>query len=193
MILATGAAVVAVQEIDRFWARSGSVDQAEILGRLTGMHMSFHPTFSLGDSEYGIGLLSLNPLETHFVPLPRRGTEEPRGLITTRLNGLGIVATHLTQVDGARPPQIERVLEVAESLEPPVVLMGDFNATRRGLSALVEAGFSTGRKLTTTLPRVGWGRQIDLIWAGKGAQILDSYTLMTAASDHLPLIADLST
>ncbi|MBA2726127.1 MAG: endonuclease/exonuclease/phosphatase, partial [Actinobacteria bacterium] len=71
VILATGAPVVAVQEIDRFWTRSGLIDQAQVLGTLTGMHVSFHPTFSRGDSEYGIALLSKSRLETHFVRLPR--------------------------------------------------------------------------------------------------------------------------
>lgn len=191
VIKATGAAVVGVQEIDRFWTRSESVDQADELAGLTGMHVSFHPTFSEGRAEYGIGLLSQDPAQTDYTELPREGGEEPRGVLSARLAGVTVLVTHLSQVASARAAQIEALLEIAESASPPVVIMGDFNATRRGLRRIAEAGFSFGSGRVTTIPRWGWGRQIDFIFAGRGAEVAKVATLKTAASDHLPLRAEL--
>ena len=192
VIDATGASVVGVQEIDRFWPRSGSVDQAEELARLTGMQMAFHPTFTRGSAEYGIGILSREPVKADYTKLPRAGGEEPRGVIAARLEGITVLVTHLSQVSTARAAQIEKLLEVAESADPPVVIMGDFNATRRGLNRIAEAGFSSGASRSTTFPRRGWGRQIDFIFAGRGAQVIKVGTLKSAASDHLPLRAQVA-
>lgn len=193
VILGTEASFVGVQEIDRFWSRSGGVDQAAALADLTGMHMSFHPTFTKGGGDYGLGLLSCPPIETSFEKLPRRAREEPRGVIIGRTPHFTLLVTHLSSDPAARPEQVETLLEIAEKVSPPVVVMGDFNETLRGLRAFAEAGFSPGRRRVTTFPRLGWGRQIDFVFAGRGAEVAATGTVKTAASDHLPLRADVLT
>lgn len=194
VIQASGAEVVGLQELDRFWSRSGSVDQAAELARLTGMRVSFYPTFARGESEYGLALATTGEVAAGFHRLPRRAGEEPRGVISARLDGLSVLVTHLTQDDAARRVQIEAILDLAESLTPPVVVMGDFNETRRGLRAFEATGFSAGPRRTPTFPRPGlaWARQIDFVFAGRGASVNRSWTLNTAASDHLPLVAEVS-
>lgn len=194
VIKASGASIVGLQELDRFWARSGSADQAAELASLTGMQVRFHPAFRRGESQYGLALASDARVETVFHELPRRAGEEPRGLISARLEGLSVLVTHLSQDPAARRAQIEAVLDIAEAAEPPVAIIGDFNETRRGLKSFEAAGFASGPRRTPTFPRPGlaWDRQIDFIWAGRGARVLRSWTLSTAASDHLPLVADVA-
>jgi endonuclease/exonuclease/phosphatase family metal-dependent hydrolase len=194
VIRATRATVIGVQEVDRFWDRSAGLDQSEELARLSGMHVIFSPTFTRGRSEYGIALVAEEPLDTEFHALPRRAGEEPRGLISARVDGLSILVTHLSQDAGARRRQIEAVLDIAEAAPPPVVILGDFNETRRGLKAFDAAGFSPGPLRAPTFPRPGllWDRQIDFVFAGRGARVVGSKTLRTPASDHLPLVADVA-
>ena len=49
--------VIALQELDRGWERSGGVDQVVELERLTGLSMSFYPTVVRDDgAEYGIAV-----------------------------------------------------------------------------------------------------------------------------------------
>jgi len=194
VIRASGAAVVGLQELDRFWERSGSVDQAAELASLTGMDVHFHPTFTRGAAEYGLALATHSTVETEFHPLPRRAGEEPRGLITARLDEVSLLVTHLSQDPAARRAHIEAVLDVAEAVLAPVAVVGDLNETRRGLKAFQAAGFAPGPRRTPTFPRPGlaWDRQIDFIWAGRGARVARSWTLSTAASDHLPLVAEVA-
>lgn len=190
VIKATGAPIVGLQEIDRFWSRSGSVDQAAELEQRTGMHMAFHRTFTDGRAEYGIGLLSSEPLRTSFTSLPRLTGDEPRGFIEALAEGVTVFVTHLSRLPEARPAQIEALLDAVEASPPPVILMGDLNETRRGVRRLTQAGLLSGDRHVTTFPRFGWGRQIDFVFAGRGARVLRSRTLWTAASDHLPVVTE---
>ena len=50
--------LVALQEVDQRVRRSGSVDQAAELGKLTGMHHAFGSFFKYDGGNYGMAVLS---------------------------------------------------------------------------------------------------------------------------------------
>lgn len=190
----TGASFVALQEVDRNNERSGGVDQAAELARLTGMHVSFWPTVRKRGWEYGIGIASREPVEETYVDLPRIASEEPRGAITGRLPGAdaSFIATHLSVKAGPRRVQTGFLLELASELEPPVVILGDLNQGRVGLRPLVKAGFDPGRQKEHTLSTRATRWQIDFVLVGPPARLASTHTVTTDASDHVPLVAEVA-
>lgn len=190
----TDAELIALQELDRGRERSGKVDQPARLAELTGLHVAFHPTVRTGGAEYGIAVASRRPLETTFHALDRAGDEEPRGLVTGRLDppGVGFVATHLSTVRRARRMQIAALLEHARRLEPPVVILGDLNQGRLGLRPLIRAGFDAGRRIEHTLTTRSLRWQIDFALVGPPARLAGTHTVTTDASDHVPLVAEVA-
>lgn len=186
-VSATGADLIALQEVDRSLRRSALVDQASALAERTGLAAHFTATLRRGDGEYGLALLTRDPAEVAFEALPRLADEEPRGMLVARWRGLTLIATHLARHRAPRRVQTEALAERAASLPPPSVVLGDLNQGRRGLARLVSAGFEPGPHRAT----FAGGRQIDHILTGPGVRFARIWTLETDASDHLPLIADL--
>ena len=115
----------------------GDPDQAERLGRATGMAWLFAPVERVGGrDDFGNGLLSRLPVR-HWQRLPISGTaaETHRNVLLARVpyggRTVNVLLTHLARPAGERPGQLRAVAELFLALEPPAVLMGDLN-TRRG-------------------------------------------------------------
>ena len=141
--------IAAIQEVDRFWARSGGIDQAEELGSNLDMETCFATNLDHGpdnhadeDHEYGTLILSRFPiLSCENTLLPTEDGWEPRGLLEARIDveGIGEVAvlgTHLQsnrrdeeeEAARLRTEQVEFIAERVASIDLPLVLMGDLNA-----------------------------------------------------------------
>ena len=194
VLQATGAGIIALQELDRGLVRSGLVDQPRRLAEALGMVVRFHPTFPMkGGGEYGIALAAHDAFDVEAVELPRaRGDDEPRAALCGRHLGVTFVCTHLSLDPEGRARQTWELAGLCEGLEPPVVLMGDLNQTRRRLGPLGDAGLHPGRRRHAT-HHARWPRhQIDWVLAGRGAKVTRSWTLRTRASDHLPLVAEVA-
>jgi endonuclease/exonuclease/phosphatase family metal-dependent hydrolase len=123
--------LVAVQEVDVGCARSGRVDQAAELARLTGMTACFGPAIPLQGGLYGILVLSRLPV-TLWSTLPLPGVE-PRCLLTVDLAWAGsplrFCATHLDLDAGQRLLSLPQLRRAAERRGVPFILAGDLNAT----------------------------------------------------------------
>ena len=193
-ILETGSEFIALQELDRNQERSGGVDQPERLAELTGLTVSFWPTVERRAGEYGIAVASSAPLEAEFRSLPRLGSEEARGAILGRLPGrsASFIATHLSTDRPARRAQTDALVDLAESLDPPVIVMGDMNQGRWGLRHLRKAGYDVGRRIEHTLTTRSLRWQIDFVLAGPGAHLASTETITSDASDHVPLVAEVA-
>lgn len=183
VIRSTEAEVVALQELDMVLERTGYTNQPGELAAATGLTVEFHSLLQRGDGRYGIALAAPERLDSALIPLPRLGGEEPRGAVVARYRDVSLVGTHLSRSRAARAAQIEALVVLARRLEPPVVIMGDLNQTRAGLSPLVSAGF-------TAPPRRPWAHSIDHVLAGPGLRITSMRTFKTRASDHPALAAD---
>ena len=147
VILAEAPDVVAVQELDRFWHRSGDSDQPARLAELLGMNYVFAPNLTGGpdadsdrDHEYGIGTFTPHPIvQNRHSLLPIEDGWEPRGALGTTIDvphigTVTVINAHLQSDSLGRSARAQRVDQAqvvaatAEKAGGPTVVMGDFNA-----------------------------------------------------------------
>jgi endonuclease/exonuclease/phosphatase family metal-dependent hydrolase len=187
-VAASGADLIALQELDRNLARSGRVDQPAELTRLTGLPVTFRPAMLRGGGHYGLGIAARGLSLERAVTLPRVADEEPRIALSARWKGVSVIATHLAWQRSIAARQLRAVGRLCDELEPPVVVLGDLNLPRRSLGPLLERGFTMGpRRGTFKSPVVR--SQIDYVLAGPGLSLEELDVVESRASDHLPLVA----
>lgn len=207
--------VVALQEVDRFWKRSGGQDQVREFARLLGMEPCYGANLRLAPEqegmpgrEYGTLTLSRLPISScRNELLPKAAAaEEQRGLLRTEVDvgGERVVVwnTHLHVRQADRVLQTARVAEMLREERKPQVLVGDLNATPGSpelqplLGAMRDAWAvrGAGEGLTSPAsPTVRARNRIDYILAGARVEVetvavvADERTAM--ASDHYPVVA----
>lgn len=210
----SGADVVALQEVDRHWARSGDVDQAEWLGRRLRMRVVFGANLDLapepgGSSprQYGTALLSRYPItsaENHLltsIPYPDRPTEQ-RGLLHAELEVRGtavdVWSTHLDhQRTEQRLSQVREILDLTDQTpERPGLLMGDLNAQpdAEEMQLLTDGPFADPFAASGaegwTYPAQEPDARIDYVLGRGVTGWADPVVLDTLASDHRPVLVD---
>lgn len=199
--------LVLLQEVDRNVARSGDVDQAAELGKLTGMQAIFGSNLKLGSGDYGNAILSRFPLsevENHRLPNSKDG--EPRGVLgadvqmPAELGGTSfrIWVTHLDHRpgDADRLGSIDVIADLVKDEDRLVVIGGDFNATPESvvMKKFCRTWKLAGDKVTPTIPVDVPKRQIDFIayHSPSPIQVGEVRVLDEAvASDHRPIFATL--
>ena len=213
IIRASGADVVALQEVDRYYSqRSGCLDQAQQLARILKMRYVYGANLDLAPGEcpqserqYGTAILSrYSILESRNTLLPRPEGGEQRGLLEALIQvrgvGVRVFNTHLqhnSQVE--RTAQVQVIMDRMAETDEPAVLMGDLNARPNApelaplyaslKDAWVEAGEGPGYTISSTNPYA----RIDYVFVSRdigvtSAEVLDS-AYVAAASDHLPVAA----
>jgi endonuclease/exonuclease/phosphatase family metal-dependent hydrolase len=141
--------VIAIQEVDRFWARSGVEDQPARLAELLSMNPCYaanldHPADEHSEQphQYGVLILTKAPvISCQNTLFPSVEGWEQRGLLEARIEveGAGeiaILATHFQAGRSSDPEEAVRqrtqeadlTAERVKSLDVPVILMGDLNA-----------------------------------------------------------------
>ncbi|HEV7279721.1 MAG TPA: endonuclease/exonuclease/phosphatase family protein [Pirellulaceae bacterium] len=198
--------VVALQEVDVETERTGKVDQAQELARLTKLHVAFGSSMDFQGGQYGNAVLSRWPIVSSKVhPLPRFGEGEPRSVFVCEIDlpdqeeGLSFFATHFGFFAGTeeRLASVDAVEEIAKT--PPsrlAILAGDFNDVPDGrpILKLREAWTLTTDDTLPTVPVKQPTRQIDFIfyrpaqrWRVVETRVLDE----AVASDHRAILAEL--
>ena len=134
-----GADIIALQEVDRFWQRSGNVDQvAELMKAFPDYYAEYGAGINLfNDSkdtngkvkhsrrQFGNLILSRYPISysRHHL-LPKRGSIGPISLqrsalecvVVTELGSVRLLTTHLTHLSSeTRIPQINKLLDIHRS------------------------------------------------------------------------------
>ena len=205
-----GADLAGLQEVDRSWSRSDSLDQAKELALRLGMTFRFDPVFdcSARDTEgdgfcrYGTAVVSrfsMRASTARDYSLPRMGEEEPRGLAEVGVNVRGrrliVFNTHLSEVARARRAQVQEILRVVSVTRGPYILMGDFNARPNApeIGWLRRRLTDAARLMRVQRPTVG-NTRIDYVFASKGITVLSAHVPPASSrrvSDHRPLIVEL--
>lgn len=192
IIVALQPDIVALQEVDRNTKRSGGVDQAAEIGRLTGMHVEFGKAVDYSGGEYGNAILTIvKPNEVKLYALPHDKEGEPRAALALRLKlyedlpELLFVNTHLCiQREANRVAQakeINRLFPVQDG--PPCLLAGDLNAY-----AASETMTEFGKQWKDTLPDLS---TVDYVLVRKSDpwQVIETTVIDDlAASDHRPVL-----
>jgi endonuclease/exonuclease/phosphatase family metal-dependent hydrolase len=207
--------IVALQELDVGRARSGSVDQAEILAAALGMRAQFFAAMQVMEELYGDAILTACPSRlVKTGPLPgvphlRGRVLEPRGALWAAVSVGGheiqMINTHLGLLSRERQKQIDCLLSAEWLGHPacrdPVMLVGDFNMQPRSrnyrklIGRLQDAHRSRNRHYQATFPARFPALRIDYAFVGPGIHVKRVETVRTPlariASDHLPLVVEI--
>ncbi|EAQ81790.1 endonuclease/exonuclease/phosphatase family protein [Blastopirellula marina] len=199
--------LVLLQEVDCHTARTGNVDQAAELGKLTGMEVAFGGNLRLGKGDYGNAILSRFPLtEVKNHSLPNLTNGETRGVLSAMVrfpSSTGdepflVLATHLDHRAGEadRLASIDFIRQLVGEKERTTIIGGDFNAT---LESAVLKRFQEHWTLSNlvekpTFPVAKPERQIDFVgyrpmrrFRVGEVRVIDE----AIASDHRPFLVEL--
>jgi endonuclease/exonuclease/phosphatase family metal-dependent hydrolase len=201
--------VAGLQEV---WApaTAGERDPAERLARLTGLTGAFGATLRRRGAEFGNAILSRHPVEaTRTYDLSVRG-REPRGCLRADVaiasTSVHFFAVHLGLHWRERRKQAAQLLSADilrdAALAFPLVLVGDFNVWSSRLAVprwlrrqLTDCAIEAGDESPTFPSRFPLLRldraYVDAAFRVEGVEIVRS-RLARQASDHLPLVVDLS-
>lgn len=216
VIAASGAEVVALQELDVRRRRSGGIDQVEAIALALGMDFHFHPALRLIDEAYGDAVLTTCPMRlVKAGPLPdcrfAGCALEPRGALWVEVTAGGaplqVINTHL----GLLPH--EQRIQAACLLGPdwlghpqcrdPALLVGDLNAParsgtyRRFAAALRDAAREPAGAgpPAATFPSRRPLMRLDHAFLRGAPRVISVEVIATAlariASDHRPLLVEL--
>jgi endonuclease/exonuclease/phosphatase family metal-dependent hydrolase len=207
-IEASGADVVALQEVDVYRERSGCRHQAFEIAERLGMQARLGANIRSGEecgngrqALYGDAVLSRYPiLQWQHTLLPNQGGEQ-RGMTETVLDVDGrrvrVVATHFEYASlSERRAQAHAVVERLEASAEPTVVMGDLNGEPddSGLAplrdAFTDAWEAAGAGDGYTNPARAPHRRIDYVFV-RGATPTGVEVQDSTASDHRAVRADL--
>jgi endonuclease/exonuclease/phosphatase family metal-dependent hydrolase len=200
-----------LQEVSDDLPRSKFHDQAEMLAEALHMpHVAFHPEHRFNMGGYGNAILSRWPLfDIHHVDLTI-GTKKKRGVLQARARvrheqgsrTVVINNMHLGLMGSERGLQLERFLasHPFQRLHErtPVVVGGDLNDVWGSLGPrfLAPCGFRRAAPLSNTFPAAFPVRPLDGLFVRGDLVAVHGHAPRTAlarqASDHLPLVSDLS-
>lgn len=202
---------VLLQEVDENARRSQGHRQVDVLGDALGLrHRLYGVTHRLRkQGHYGNAILSRWPLfDVHHLDLTI-GTRKRRGCLyaraRVRVGGhqrtVALYNLHLGLAGSERGQQLRRFLSSHPfahlHTRTPAILGGDFNDLwgTLGPRYLVPAGFRRAGALVNTFPAVLPVRPLDALFVRGDIHVQrcapSRMQLARAASDHLPLVADL--
>lgn len=196
--------ICGLNEVDLLTERSGNVNQTEYFKNYLGMEGVFGRSIDFQGGFYGNALLSRFPISSHEVidvPDVEGVVQEHRTILKLRLDiagGVTLLQIHAGTTDAQKEKFVNKICEVIDSIETPLILMGDFNMTPDYpiLSKIRDrladtAPLFNGGEFTTygTYPKCP-KKHIDYIFVSKEIKPLSLTTLETMASDHYPLIME---
>ena len=214
VIAATGADVIALQELDVNRVRTGRVDQAQFIAAALDMAFHFHAAWEVAEERFGDAILSRLPMKlVHAAKLPGhpRGWRERRGALWVEVDcgrqPIQIINTHLGLVRHERQTQTDALFGAHwlghPACRPPLVLCGDFNAGPRSRvhRRLLESLRNVHRCLAGRRPRRTYPTRypvasLDHVFLSAEFVVHHVEVVKTplsrTASDHYPLLVDLS-
>jgi endonuclease/exonuclease/phosphatase family metal-dependent hydrolase len=201
-----------LQEVSDDLPRSRFHDQAEMLAEALHMpHLAFHPEHRFDMGGYGNAILSRWPLfDVHHVDLTigkrkKRGVLQARARVRIGRDSRTVIMhnMHLGLAGSERGEQLERFLASAPFQRlhdrTPIVVGGDLNDVWGSLGErfLVPRGFRRAGPLANTFPAAFPVRPLDALFVRGDLRshrlAHPTNTVLTRqASDHLPLVADLT-
>ncbi|MEB3100909.1 endonuclease/exonuclease/phosphatase family protein [Ferviditalea candida] len=185
--------IVALQEVDRFNARSWFRDQVRVIARSLEMNWCFSDSIHQGMFQYGNAILSRFPLEgTNKIFLPgkeRRSILRSGVVIDERI--VRVVNTHLSVNAVERSRQFPMLMASVDKLDPPVVLMGDFNMEyHHRLFLQMSPRWQRVAPQPKTATYAG-GQEIDHIFVNVPGLKGRAWVQETDASDHHAVLAEI--
>ncbi len=209
-ITATGADVIGLQAVDKYWStRSGNLDEPAEPARRLNMHVVFAPNLdnapvNAGDPrrQYGVAILSKFPIvrpRTRSCPRPTGG--EQRGLLEAVVDAGGtrvrVATTHLHTTAVEREAQVAAIIAKLSGSAEPVVITGVLNAASTApelapiLSAYRDTWKIKGVGDGFTAPAANLTGRTVYVLASKGVGVLSAVLGDRTASTYIPVTAEL--
>lgn len=195
--------LVALQELDVFTKRNGSVDQVKQLAELCGMHAFFSKGIDFEGGEYGVAILSkfkINKTERFPLPFKEGIKAEQRSLAVINITlpdgtALDFACTHLDLNNAHRLLQVAEINRILGARKNNVILAGDLNLEAGSPPMeILEQHFTRSclQNCAPTIPDVNPNKEIDFILLKKGSTFKVKHHQVIQnihASDHLPVVA----
>jgi len=190
--------IIALQEMDSR-GRSLEIPLLDFFKQALGEHSAEARTIAAPDGHYGHAIISRYPLrDVRLHDLTSFAREERFAIETNVAHDRGIlhlVSTHLGLNMFERRRQARLLAELASKQADVSVMLGDFNDWfQDGVIRRTLAGIMPDRSRHKTFPACYPLFSLDRIYCRPNGRLLDSWTDTDAkfASDHLPVIADIS-
>jgi endonuclease/exonuclease/phosphatase family metal-dependent hydrolase len=201
--------IIALQEVNRGMMLTRRHDQPRLLADMLGMNEYFCKTSLRSGGEWGIALLSQYTLvHRHEFDLSYSPRRQARFCVRVDIEiarnaMLHVFNCHLGLTSRERLFQRRQMLSeailLAEDIQDPVILMGDFNdrpvsVVHRTLRNHFEDAFrETGKRSEPTFAFGPIRFKLDHIYLSPGIRLLDCWVKKDGgadiASDHLPLVS----
>lgn len=201
VIEASGADIVALQEVSRVRLLDGGTDLAGWLSHRLGFPVIFRGT---EEPIWGNAILSRYPiLESGWGDLPREGALIGRGYLWAKIDvgfPLLVINAHLHHIE--EDHQI-RLVEVPVLLNfwndrSASVLLGDLNSepdypemALPPAAGLIDSWGEAGAGVGFTWSAAAPEKRIDWIWHSSDLQATQIEVVSSLASDHLPMVAEI--
>lgn len=198
--------LVGLQEVDRGVKRTEGKDEIVELAKLTAMNYAFAHNLDYQGGQYGVAILSRFPVkQIDHRKYENRREAERRGMIRVEIEFAGrtvnFVTTHLDyQFEDGRVFEAEQLLKFLEGINGPLIVVGDFNDEPQGNAyKLMLTGFEDAwivakmKEQGLSYPADRPVKRIDYIFTRRSdrLRVKRPRIISTAASDHLPLVADI--
>jgi len=185
----------------------GFAEQARQLGEGLHYFWSFGKSVEFSGGDYGNAFLSRHPIvETSVHHIPDIGEEERieyfehrtalRNVIDVNGTKIAVFTSHFGLCPGERREAVAEVVRLIDAEELPMIFVGDFNASPDDpvlapLYARLQ-DVSEGRKepltFSSRIPEI----KIDYIFVSRHFTVGRVWTIDTEASDHRPLLAEVT-
>ena len=203
VIEASGAKIIALQEVSRGWLINGSTDLATWLAQRLRMQLLFQGTTG---PMWGNAILTSYPILDHgWGTLPSGESLLDRGYLWALIDigadePLHVIATHLHHVEGENEIRLLQVPVLLEYWDgaPFSLITGDMNAEPHEaeidlfrqaglLDSWSEAGEGDGFTFSANDPF----KRIDWVWHTPDLTATRAERIETQASDHIPVLVTL--
>ena len=203
--------IIGMNEVRGRGAHSDYTAQTEAMAAMLGYHGFFGRSFYVGGwNPYGNAVLSRWPIveaKVFRIPDPAAKADaprfEPRSILRAVIDlpdggRFAVYASHfgLSHVEAEHAASLAAALTAEESL--PFALMGDFNVTPDDpVLAPLDASLNETHSLLTSRgelshPSHAPADLIDYIYTSKAVTVKDVHVHAVVASDHCPVVAELS-
>src|SRR3989442_3015133 len=198
--------LVGLQEVDRGVKRTQRIDEIAEIARMTKMDYAFAFNLRYQGGQYGVAILSRNPILATDHRLYKNTREaERRGFIRVEVNIGGrvvnFVTTHLDyQYEDGRVYEAQQLLTALKDVKEPLIVVCDFNDIPTGQAyPLMRAQFDDAWVQVRpadegfSYPAYKPVKRIDYICMRREDHIRAkrAWIVTTLASDHVPVVAEL--
>jgi endonuclease/exonuclease/phosphatase family metal-dependent hydrolase len=194
--------IVCFQEIHQRMPQSGGEDQPGMLSRYLGRIFIFQRNLRIGVGRYGIGIATratIVSIKEHMLPSVReqRGALELRLRDVAGIGGVTVFCTHWGLDSEEREKQAAFLVPLIHEAKGPVVFCGDLNEgpDAAGIKALLAGTNLVDADTPQNRPTFiadDPKERIDYILYSPTLAARYVEVVNSQASDHLPLLADLT-